>query len=396
MFGAAVAQFLYTEKVGGSIPSTPTTHKLTKSSLQNSCFYAGFLNVMETQKLKEILKNIPHQPGVYRYYGLDGNLLYIGKAKDLKNRVSQYFQDKADHTTRIRLMVTQVERIEYSIVHSETEAIILEANLIHAHQPRYNILLKDDRNYLYVRLTTDPIPTFLLTRRKYDPASKYFGPFTKRFAINDTLRTLRILFPFCGVRVPNGKPCNYVGIHQCDGICIGKETFAQYNVKLNCIQEALNGRIELAEEFLTSKIMEAINLTNFELAALWRDKLKLLQGATSNQKIILPQPQDIDLLTLVLTQDSEGLQIGSFYIQSIRGGKIVNVNNFLMSGSEEKEDGFENEIPELEQEDSLTVAQNPNLAESFLQRFLVNYSYKNSDNVPIMTEVFEDSNVETI
>lgn len=357
---------------------------------------------MHSQKLKETIKNIPHRPGVYRYYGLDGGLLYIGKARDLRNRVSSYFQDNADHTTRIRLMVNQVERIEYTVVGSENEAIILEANLIHAHQPRYNILLKDDKSYLYVRLTSDSIPTFFLTRRKYDPNSKYFGPFTKRYAINDTLRTLRTIFPYCSNRVPNGKPCNYMGIKQCDGICIGKETMEQYQFKIQCIQDALNGRIDEAEEWLTAKIIQAINIDNFELAALWRDKLKLLQSATSDQKIILPQPQNIDLLTLVMTQDTEGLQIGSFFLQSIRDGKIVNVNNFIMSGSEVFSNG-ERTIPsqsETWEEKEESYLENTtdelnlgkSLALSFLQRFLITHSYKNSENVRIMIEVFESKN----
>ena len=155
---------------------------------------------------KEIIKNLPHEPGVYRFYSSSEDPLYIGKAKDLKNRVSSYFQDGRPKNQRLSLMISQIERIEYTVVKTEKESLILEANLIHKLQPKYNILLKDDRNYLYVRLTNaDPIPGFFLTRRKYDPRSDYFGPYTKLSGIVQTMRTLRLIFPYCQEKFPQKK-----------------------------------------------------------------------------------------------------------------------------------------------------------------------------------------------
>ena len=286
---------------------------------------------------KEIIKNLPKKPGVYRFYSAGDDLLYIGKAKNLKNRVSSYFQEGRPKNQRLSLMISQINRIEYTVVKTEKESLILEANLIHKLQPKYNILLKDDRNYLYVRLTNaDPIPGFFLTRRKYDPRSDYFGPYTKLSGIVQTMRTLRVIFPYCQTKFPQKQACSYVGIKQCDGICVGLETKEDYLKKIEQIKNILNGKTKPAEDFLLTKIQVAVEEQNFELAALWRDRLKMLKETIADQKIILPHPQDLDIVTLVVDEpDGNGLQVGSVFVQTIRDGKIINVNNFLLSGSEE-------------------------------------------------------------
>lgn len=148
----------------------------------------------------QVISKLPPQPGVYRFYGLGDNILYIGKAKNLKNRVSSYFQAGRPKNQRLTLMVNQIEKIEYTVVASEREALILEANLIYQKQPKYNILLKQDRSYVYVRITSDPIPGVFLTRRKFDPKSVYFGPYTQKVAIFRVLQVLRIIFPYCQER----------------------------------------------------------------------------------------------------------------------------------------------------------------------------------------------------
>lgn len=323
-------------------------------------------------RLKTIIKSIPHKSGVYRYYDTSKNLLYIGKAKDLKNRVGSYFQDSLDMSTRIRLMVSQIESIEYSLVNSDKEAILMEANLIHSLQPRYNILLKDDKSYSYVRVTRDPIPSVYLTRRKYDPNSRYFGPFTRQFAISDVLRTLRIIFPFCLEKKPTGKPCNYVSIKQCDGICCGWEEIEIYNERMEQLVNVLSGRTDIAVDWIKARMQVAVEKGNFALASLWRDKIRLLVDTIADQKVVLPQSQDIDIITLVTKADTEGMQYGSVYLQNIRGGKIANVNNFLMTGTEiidEPEDG--------------------GLQMHFLTRFLASYKSGQNEEVPILLEIFE-------
>jgi excinuclease ABC subunit C len=327
--------------------------------------------------LKDIVRNIPHKPGVYRYYGEDDQLLYIGKAKDLKNRVSSYFQEGRPKNQRLTLMISQITRIEYTVVESEKESLILEANLIHELQPKYNIQLKDDRSYVHVRFNyRDPIPSITLTRRKYDPKSDYFGPYTKRSGISQTLRTLRTIFPYCQVKYPQDRPCNYVGIKQCDGICIGWESMDDYLAKLEQIKGVLQGKTDDVEEFIQAKINAAIEIHNYELAALWRDRLKMLQETVENQKVILPQPQDLDLVTLVWQVSEEGLMVGSVVVQSVRAGKVVNINNFLMTGSEDLEEmGGEDVDGQL-------------LAQSFLQKFMANYYQQSSDKVDVLVQAF--------
>lgn len=319
---------------------------------------------------KEIIKNLPHEPGVYRFYSASGDLLYIGKAKNLKNRVSSYFQEGRPKNQRLSLMISQIQRIEYTVVKTEKESLILEANLIHKLQPKYNILLKDDRSYLYVRLTNgDPIPGFFLTRRKYDPRSDYFGPYTKLSGIVQTMRTLRLIFPYCQEKFPQKKACSYVGIKQCDGICAGLESKQDYLKKLDQIKNILNGKTAPAENFLSQKMQEAASVQNFELAALWRDRLKMLTETIADQKIILPHPQDVDLVTLVVDEpDGNGLQVGSVFVQTIRQGKIINVNNFLLSGSEGESDN-----------------QSIN---SFLERFLVSYYSARIEDCPVLVQAF--------
>lgn len=292
--------------------------------------------MINQSELNIILKNLPPSPGVYRYIGSGNQILYIGKAKSLKNRVSSYFQNSTAKTERMILMISQIDKIEYTVVGTEKEALILEANLIHSLQPRFNVLLKDDRSFLYVRSSRGPIPSIFLTRRKYDPNSKYFGPYTKKFAISELIRTLRIIFPFCQNRIPTpGKPCNYVAIKQCGGICCGRENIFEYMAKIEQIENILRGKKNIAIDWIQNKIKEAVSISNYELAALWRDKINLLDDTITDQKIVLKNPIDIDLITLCVKIEKDGLILGSVFVQNIRAGKIVNLNNFILNGNQD-------------------------------------------------------------
>jgi excinuclease ABC subunit C len=332
------------------------------------------------ESLKNIIYNLPSKPGVYRFYGEANFLLYIGKAKNLKNRVSSYFQESKPRTQRIMLMVSQIIKIEYTVVENEKEAIILEANLIHSLQPKYNILLKDDKSYLYVRLTNDPIPGYFLTRRKFDPKSLYFGPYTQKYSLTDVMRTLRTIFPYCQERYPSYKVCSYYSIKQCEGICARLESKEEYNLKIQQIRNVLEGRTELAEEWLKNKITEAIEQDNYELAALWRDRLTTLKNTIGEQKIILPSPQNIDLITLVVKVDPEGLAIGSVFLQRIREGKVINVSNFILSG-----------VDEITEDVNSNIAKNQldpdELGKEFLRRFLNSYNLY-QDKSEVFAEIF--------
>ncbi len=422
---------------------------------------------MNKEEIQSLVKNLPEASGVYRFFGAGEIPLYIGKAKVLKNRVSSYFMEhRLADNPRLQLMISQVVRVEYTVVSTEKDALILEANMIHNLQPKFNILLKDDRNYLYVRITNpntkisnkpydtnrvgdiyghleelsnnesaleiksiegksnaqskfevtnhetnkgkfslldhdnelyevnkmfslvpfynfqNQIPTITLTRRKYDKTSEYFGPYTKKFGIFNVLRVLRTIFPYCEKKLSDGRPCQYVQIKQCDGICCGLENIENYNIKIDQIKKILNGATNSAKVWLKVKIGEAIDLNNYELAALWRDKLNILDEVVADQKIILPHPQNLDIITLLTQKDNDGFTISSVFVQNIRDGKIINVNNFLLSGTsglEEQEARIsflrrDNEADGVicETEDSLIENTNEDLF-GMCQNFLVEY-----------------------
>jgi excinuclease ABC subunit C len=402
-------------------------------------------------QIANILKNLPSLPGVYRYYGMGDNVLYVGKAKNLKHRVSQYFQNnKLDGNPRLQTMVSQIERIEYTTVKTEKEALILEANLIYNLQPKYNVLLKDDRSYLYVRISNNSLtnkinlsdadtgsftfvqddrtlydlPKITLTRRKYDRNSDYFGPYTKKFGIVNVLRVLRSIFPYCekvGVRAEwtkeNKTCCHYYQLKQCDGICCGKETVEQYLNKTNQIKKVLSGDTDSVKMWIKVKIGEAIALNNYELAGLWRDRLNLLDDVIANQQIVLPQPQDLDIISLIHEKDSSGLAIASVFIQNIREGKIINLNNFIMSGTEnELEEENESAISKTNSVNKIVGDKLPldkglaaqadwgykgdkldsnkitstSQIQNFVQTFLVNYYSEQAYKPEILLQVYEN------
>ena len=283
--------------------------------------------------MKSVVANLPLLPGVYRFYDFAGQLLYIGKAKNLKNRVSNYFQ--ANKNPRTALMVSQIARIEYTIVSSEAEALTLEADTIRTQQPKYNIKLKDDKSFVFVRISGGKIPKITIVRQKYDKKSTYFGPYTKTSNIFETISILRQIFPFCQEKdAPNcSKPCSYVQIKQCDGICVNLETVENYSQKIDQIKQVLGGKLGVVQNWIIDKIQASVQNQNYELAGLWRDKLKLLNETICKNNIVLSQPIDLDIVNLVVTRDVSGLEIGSVFVQNVREGRVITVNNFLLSGN---------------------------------------------------------------
>lgn len=329
--------------------------------------------------IQQVLKNLPKQPGVYRYYGLDGSLLYVGKAKNLKDRVSSYFQKSGLLNPRIALMTSQVQRIEYTVVHSETESLLLEASLINSLQPKYNIKLKDNPNYCYIRLSNDDIPGFFVTRQKHDTQGVYFGPYSNKLVAEEILRTVRTIFSFCQSKKPQKRPCWHVGLGQCDGVCCGQEDLATYLQKIEQIKQILSGRIQPVKAFITDQIRLAVAKENYALANLWKKRLHLLDKTLQSSKVVLPTPQDLDLISLVIDQEPTGLQLGSLFVQQIREGKIINVNNFLLTGSE------------LIATNQSEKTHQTSLAQKFLSRFLSSYYATSNQKVPILIEVFANS-----
>ncbi|GAB4143088.1 MAG: hypothetical protein OHK0017_00010 [Patescibacteria group bacterium] len=347
--------------------------------------------------LENTLKNLPDLPGVYRFYDAMGNLLYVGKAISLRNRVRSYFQNSTNlletRGQRIELMVAQVDRIDFTVVNNERESLLLEANLIHSLQPKYNVNLKDDKAYTFVRVNIhDPIPTPSLVRQKYDPRSVYFGPYTRRANIEDILRTIRQIFPYCQERRPTGKPCFFTKLHQCDGICAGLETREDYMQKINQIINILSGKTNEVQEFIQQKIMEAVELQNYALASLWRDRLQNLSRTIQEQQVVLSEPRDLDVITLILENQEDGKVIASLFYESIRKGKINNVLNYLLNGTTYpslKSDNSQsvNQEYQLEIDSDTTNAnllqefkkEQNNLETEFISKFFLSFYYRLAD-----------------
>jgi excinuclease ABC subunit C len=252
----------------------------------------------------------------------------------------------------------------------------LEANLIHSQQPKYNVSLKDDKSYTYVRITqNDEIPGVFLSRQKYDPRSLYFGPYTKKYGIEQVLRVIRQVFPYCLERKFTGKPCQYVGLHQCDGICEGKESKEDYKLKIDQIVKVLSGHTKPVKNYIENKMKEAVKQENYALASLWRDRFSILNDTVTDQKVVLNEALDIDLLSLVLESQGDGQILGSLFYQSIREGKVNNVLNYLMSGIEEIAD-------EIISNDNPSKLDNSNIRSSvieFLSKFILSFYYKQLD-----------------
>lgn len=343
---------------------------------------------MEETSLKITLKNIPHQAGVYRFYSSNSTLLYIGKAKNLHKRVGSYFQKSKTHNARTRRMVSQIERIEYTIVESEKQSILLESNLISSLQPKYNVLLKNEKNYTYVRITNDPIPTIELVRRKYDHKSTYFGPYVNRYAILATLRSLRQVFPYCQERYPRSRACAYYGIKQCDGICIDLETMDHYNKKLDQIKRVLEGKTDEVDAWINQRIAQSLNDQRYDLAAMWRDRKNLLNSVVGEKKHYLSQSESINLLALVIYFDNEGMVIGSFFLQTIVDGKVVNNYNSILSGTPDQE-GDRKSNPDY----------STGVVEEFIKRYLQSFGTHQTSTIPYIIKAYtlnEDSELTAI
>ena len=266
-------------------------------------------------------------------------------------------------------MVSQIAKIEYTITNSEQESLSLEANLIYNLQPKYNVLLKEEKNNVYIKIRQNPYPTINTARKKIDNNSIYYGPYSSRASIEQVTRTLRTVFPYCQSK--NGKKCDYITIGLCNGICDGGEDIKEYTERIEQIENIMRGKTELAEEYINQKISKSIERQNYELAGFYRDRLETLKNLIENNikhsKQTLPEPQDIDLITLLLSRQADSSDIASVYIQNLRQGKIVNVSNFLLTG---------------ENPDDTTI--------DYLSRFMSSYYMFRSETVKCLVQIFED------
>ncbi len=283
--------------------------------------------------LEDKLNILPDQPGVYIMKDKFGNIIYIGKAVSLKNRVRQYFNGSKNHSPKVKAMVCNIRDFEYIITDSELEALILECNLIKKHMPKYNVLLKDDKNYPYIKVTVnEPYPRLLLIRRVEDDGAKYFGPYTSMGAVKETMETVRKVFPIktCNRKIDtkvanNARPCLNYYIKQCLAPCRGDVDREAYNRIIKEICLVLGGKHEKLQKQLEAEMEEAAAQLNFERAALLRDRIRALKVISEKQKIINSTLDDRDVIALAQGRHDSVVQM--FFI---RGGKLLGTQHMVL------------------------------------------------------------------
>ena len=256
---------------------------------------------MTHDELKEKANALPLSPGVYLMMDRTGKVIYVGKAKKLKNRVSQYFQDSASHTAKTRQMVSQVDHFDTIFVTSEFEALVLENSLIKRHMPRYNILLKDDKGYPFVRLSRDSYPRFTMTHKWASDGARYFGPFGGRFetrqALDAVLSALRL--PTCSRKFPRDvgaeRPCLNFHMGRCDGFCRVEMPAEEYRRRIGQAALMLEGRAKQLLKEMTAEMESEAEALRFERASLLRDRINAIQALGKKQTVIAGLCADTDI-----------------------------------------------------------------------------------------------------
>ncbi|HEX3027995.1 MAG TPA: excinuclease ABC subunit UvrC [Clostridia bacterium] len=290
--------------------------------------------------IQEELKKLPDKPGVYIMKDENSNIIYIGKAVVLKNRVRQYFQSSSNMTPKTQVMVSKIREFEYIVTDSETEALILECNLIKTHKPKFNILLKDDKSYPYIKVTmNEEYPRILTVRRLEKDKARYFGPYTGGFAVKETISLLKKLFPLksCNKVFPRDvgkeRPCLNYHIGQCLGPCQGNVDKEKYRELMEDICSFLDGKQDKISGRLEEQMKEAAERMEFEKAAILRDKLNNLKHVAEKQKVLSTQSEDQDVVAFARDEADSCVQV--FFI---RGGKLIGREHFVIEGTAGVED----------------------------------------------------------
>ncbi|MBI5953223.1 MAG: excinuclease ABC subunit UvrC [Chloroflexi bacterium] len=288
------------------------------------------------EKLQGILATLPAKPGCYIYRNAEGTIIYVGKAISLKNRVRSYFHADSSHDAKTRRLVREIADIEWIVVGSELEALILEMNLIKKHRPRYNIRLKDDKRYPYIKVhLNEPFPKVTVTRQMFEDGSRYFGPYTSAWAVYQTLDVLRRIFPYltCDREITglDKRACLYFDIKLCIGPCIGAVNQEGYRQMISDLMNFLSGHSEEIVTRIESEMHKAAEEMRFEKAAALRDQLKAISSIIERQKIVFATDyKDSDVLAMARTDGEACVQI--FFI---RGGKLIGREYFILEGTED-------------------------------------------------------------
>lgn len=285
------------------------------------------------ENVAEKLKKLPKSPGCYIYKDGDGNILYVGKAVVLRNRVRSYFQTSTKHGIRIERLVSKIRDLEWIVVDSELEALVLECNLIKQHRPPYNVRLRDDKSYPYITITNEAFPRVLFTRKVRKDGAQYFGPYSSSYSVRDTLQLLHKVFPL----IPCGKswsgrdeqrPCLYYHLGRCLAPCAGLAKKADYAKIIEQVGHVLKGKEDFLVNNLKKEMEAAAEALDFETAAQIRDQLNAIEHTLQRQKVLSTDRVDQDVIAVV--KDDRGAAIQMLYI---RNGKLIGQHQYMLDGA---------------------------------------------------------------
>ena len=291
---------------------------------------------MTLRELREKAMKLPLTPGVYIMRNKSGEIIYIGKAKALKNRVSQYFGSDRNHAEKVRQMVMNVDDFEYILCESEFEALVLECSLIKLHKPKYNILLKDDKGYSYIRVSDDEWRKISFEMQKHDDKAEYLGPYMSSWYAKNAVDEAKKIFglPSCSKVFPRdigkGRPCLNYHIKQCSGVCCGKVTLEEYNESVNSAVEFLKKGGSDTVKIMTEKMDKAAENLDFELAAKLRDRIKAVKKITEKQKVIATNAGEQDIIA-VMTEEKDAC----FAVIRFADGRLYDEEDFLIKDIDE-------------------------------------------------------------
>lgn len=296
------------------------------------------------ERINKKLKKLPVDPGVYKFFNADGELLYVGKAKSLRARVRNYFQPNAVHGPRTRKLVEKIADLEWTIARSEVEALVLEANLIRELKPPFNVLLRDDKSFLYVKITAEPFPAVFLTRRLERDKATYFGPYAKAGQVRKTLDFLREVLRFrnCEVEIsPDGKagrnpegrkiPCLDYQIHRCDGPCDARISLEEYRQSIQQLTDFLRGKTAPVRRLMQEEMLKAAAAKEFEKAARFRDLIRSVETIDALQAVSTPIDVSADVIGM-----SYGKEKSFFHVLFVRHGKVLRSENFNLPSDEDE------------------------------------------------------------
>lgn len=294
--------------------------------------------MLASDHLQGVLDTLPTKPGCYLMKDTNGTIIYVGKAVSLRSRVRSYFHSSAEPDPKTARLVRHIADIEWIVVGSELEALILEMNLIKKHRPRYNIRLKDDKRYPYIKIHwAAPFPKVTVTRQMVNDGSRYYGPYTSVWAVHQTLDVLRRIFPYLTCdRVITGKDpraCLYYDIKLCTAPCIGAINQKDYRQLIDDLSQFLEGKTETIVARLRQEMAQAAEEMRFEQAATRRDQINAIERVVERQKVITSEQKDTDVIAMARADGEACVQV--FFI---RGGKLLGREYFILEGTEEASD----------------------------------------------------------